>query len=73
MRNNAFEKAACLHEELLVLHSKLICLTESNDNQEIDAITKTLAEASERKVHLINTNQYEAASAVHIDFLGYGG
>ena len=33
VRNNAFEKAACLHEGLLVLHSKLTCLTGSNGNQ----------------------------------------
>jgi hypothetical protein len=72
VRNNAFEKAACLHAELLVLRSKLICLTESNDNPEIDAMTKTLAEASERKSHLINTNQYEAAGAVHIEILAGG-
>jgi hypothetical protein len=69
VRNNAFEKAACLHSELVLLGSKLICLTESNDTQEIDAITKTLAEASERKSHLININQYEAAGAVYTEIL----
>ena len=53
----------------VVLHSELICLTERNDNKEIDAVTKTLAEASERKSHLINTNQYEAAGAVHTETL----
>ena len=69
VRSNAFEKAACLHEELLILQSKLTCLTGSNGNQEIQEMTKTMADASERKLNLIQTDQYEAAGAVHNDIL----